>query len=99
MEDIGLHCYRPRLLQKLKLQNHLPLIEFCEWYLIMKEANLFFERKILWSDEVQLNVNGRVNRHNCVYWVDAHPLEKEVNSPEVIIWTGMHYRGIVRPFP
>lgn len=27
-----------------------------------------FTRKIVWSDEAQFKLNGRVNRHNCVYW-------------------------------
>lgn len=101
MEDIGLHCYHPHLLQQLKPRDHLPRMEFCEWYLIMKAADPFFERQILWSDEAQFKVDGRVNRHNCVYWADAHPheiLEKEVNSPGVIVWAGMNYRGIVGPY-
>ncbi len=101
MHDVGLHCYRPHLLQELKQQDHLPRVDFCEWYLIMRAANPFFERQILWSDEAQFKVNGRINKHNCVYWSDEHPheiLQREVNSPGVMVWAGINYRGIVGPY-
>ena len=43
-----------------------------------------FVTKIVWSDEAQFKLNGRVNRHNCVYWAPENlhvEVDKAVNLP------------------
>jgi len=57
---------------------------FSNWY-----EDEEFVTKIVWSDEAQFKLNGRVNRHNCVYWapeiLHVH-VGNAVNLPGVNIW-------------
>lgn len=101
MHDLGLKVYRPRLLQELKAVDRPKRVEFCEWFLIMSAADPDFVNSILWSDEAIFKVNGRVNRHNCVYWADENPqeiLQREVNSPGIMVWAGVNVRGVIGPY-
>lgn len=48
-----------------------------------------------------VHLNGRVNRHNCVYWSQDNPhviMEHELNLPGVTVWCGVPVRGIVGPY-
>jgi len=60
-----------------------------------------FVTKIVWSDEAQFKLNGRVNRHNCVYWAPENlhvHVEKAVNLPGMNVWCGLSARGLIGPF-
>ena len=57
--------------------------------------------RIFWTDEAIFQTNGRVNRHNCVYWSDTNPyliIEQELNVPRVVVWGGIWSNGVVGPF-
>lgn len=101
MKSLKFRVYRPVLLQELRQTDHALRVKFCEWYLIMNDCDPNFARSILWSDEAQLKLNGRVNRYNCIYWADENPhliLEKEVNATRVIVWAGISERGTIGPY-
>jgi hypothetical protein len=56
--------------------------------------------KILWTDEATFKTNGRVNRHNCVYWSDTNPhqvIQEELNVPGVTAKAGIWVQGVVGP--
>lgn len=74
---------------------------FCEWILdaIEEEPTLLY--RILWTDEAIFQINGRVNRHNCVYWSDINShviIEQELNVPRVVVWGGIWSNGVVGPY-
>ncbi|CAF3721000.1 unnamed protein product [Rotaria sp. Silwood1] len=56
--------------------------------------------RILWTDEATFQINGRGNRHDCVYWSDINPhfiIEQELYVPQVIVWGGIWSKGVVGP--
>ena len=101
MKDLGLKPYRPRLLQALNEDDPDRRLEFCEWLLDSTRQDSTLLDRILWTDEAIFQTNGRVNRHNCVYWSDTNPhfiIEQELNVPRVIVWGGIWSNGVVGPF-
>jgi len=88
MKTLGLKVYRPHLLQALNEDNPDRRLEFCVWYVIRTEADPDFFRTVLWSDEAIFKLNGRINRHNCVYWAFENPnlvLQQELNVPGIMV--------------
>lgn len=70
-------------------------MQFCE------DFNTFDYRDVIWTDEAKFNLNGQLNRHNCVYYSEENPhkiFEKSVNSPGVMVWAGICSRAIIGPF-
>jgi hypothetical protein len=69
--------------------------------LIRCEAEADFPRRILWTDEASFKLNGRINRHNSVYWIDSNPhevIQEELNVPSLTVWAGIWSGGIVGPY-
>jgi hypothetical protein len=64
---------KPTLLHALNEDGPYWRREFCEWYVIRSESDPNFYKTILWSDEASFKLNGRVNKHNCVYWSPENP--------------------------
>ncbi|CAF3181292.1 unnamed protein product [Rotaria sp. Silwood2] len=101
MQDLNLKLYKPRLLQALNEDDPDRRTEFCEWVLDSFEEDPTLLDRILWTDEAIFKVNGRVNRHNCVYWSDTNPhlvIEQELNVPQVVVWGGIWSNGVVGPY-
>ncbi|CAF3596105.1 unnamed protein product [Rotaria sp. Silwood1] len=101
MRDLNLKPYKPRLLQALNEDDPDRRMEFCEWILVSTEEDPTLLDRILWTDEAICQINGRVNRHNCVYWSDTNPhliIEQELNVPQVIVWGGIWSNGVVGPY-
>lgn len=101
MDDLGLKPYRPRRLQALNGDDPDRRLQFCETFLAYVNEDPDVVNKIIWTDEAQFKLNGRVNRHNCVYWSDSNPheiLTSEVNSPGVTVWAGICSTGLIGPF-
>ena len=66
-------------------------MQFCEWFQQMVNEDEEFVTKIVWSD-AQFELNGTVNRRNCVYWAPKNlhvHVDKTVNLPGVnfLVWT------------
>ncbi len=101
MRDLNFRVYCRQLLQELKELNYARHFAFCEWYLIISASDPDFSDSILWIDEAIFKMNGHVNRYNCVYWSDTNPhliLQKELNSPGVMVWAGVNVRGFIGPY-
>ena len=101
MSDIGLHPYRPQALQALNEDDGDRRLQFCESFVAYCEDFPNFLNHIIWSDEACFKLNGRVNRHNCVYWSDSNPheiLQQELNLPGVTVWGGLCSSGLIGPF-
>ena len=101
MKDLNLKPYRPKLLQALNEDDPDRRMEFCEWILDTIEEEPTLLDRILWTDEAIFQTNGRVNRHNCVYWSDINPhviIEQELNVPRVIVWGGIWSNGVIGPY-
>ncbi|CAF4766205.1 unnamed protein product, partial [Rotaria sp. Silwood2] len=101
MKELNLKPYKSRLLQALHEDDPDRRLEFSQWALdSIREDPIILDR-ILWTDEAIFQTNGRVNRHNYVYWSDTNPhfiIEQELNVPRVIVWGGMWSNEVVGPF-
>lgn len=55
------------------------------------------QKQIKWSGEATFKLNGTVTLHSCVYWTpgNAHIHVDKVNSPGLIVWCGLSYRGLI----
>lgn len=98
MKDIGLHVYRPELLQAPNKDDFNRHIEFCEWFQIRYETDRNFFKSILWSDEATFKLNGKINTHNCVYYFDHNFhlfYQEKVNASGIIVWAGLNACGII----
>jgi hypothetical protein len=101
MQDLNLKPYKTTLLQALNEDDPDRRMEFCEWILDSTQDDLILLDRILWTDEAIFQVNGRINRHNCVYWSDTNVhliIEQELNVPQVIVWGGIWSNGVVGPY-
>lgn len=101
IKSLNLRVYVPRLVQSLHEDDFDRRLEFCEEMLRNFENNPDLIDKIVWSDEAKFRLDGQVNRHNCVYYATENPHlihTKEVASPGITVWAGIHSSGIVGPF-
>jgi len=101
LHEHGIKPYRPTLLHKLNEDDFDRRVEFSEWFLNEIEADPDFPDKIVWSDEATFKLNGRLNRHNSIYWSEENPhqiLQKDVNLPGVTAWAAISSRGLIGPF-
>lgn len=100
LHDLGYRPFRPRLIHGLLEDDPFQRVDYCETMLQLFEENESLLDRILWTDEAMFKLNGHINRHNCVYWDSFNPLvtiEKEVNSPGVMVWAGISSQGIIGP--
>ena len=61
-KDFGLHAFKIKLTQELKLLDHLKRRNFSNWALAKLEENEQFHRKIIFSDEAHFWLNSFVNK-------------------------------------
>lgn len=101
MIELKLKPYKLRLVQALSEDDPDRRMEFCEWLLDTVDGDPTLLDRIFWSDEATFQLNGLVNRHNCVYWSETNPhfvIEQELHTPRVTVWGGMWSHGVVGPF-
>jgi hypothetical protein len=101
VKALKLKAYRPHLLQMLTEDDFDRRVEFSVWFMIRCEAETDFPRRILWTDEVSFKLNGRINRHNSVYWSDSNPhevIQEELNVPSLTVWAGICSGDIAGPY-
>lgn len=101
LKERGIKPYRPLLLHKLNEDDFDRRLQFAEWFINQAQASDEFLDMIVWSDEASFKLNGRLNRHNCVYWSENNPqqiMEREVNLPGVNAWAAISSRGLIGPF-
>ena len=100
LKDNGMKPYRPVLLHHLNDDDPDRRVEFAEWFINSTAMDETFPDAIIWSDEATFKMNGRVNRHNCVFWSHENPrevMQREVNVPGVSVWAGISSRGLIGP--
>lgn len=86
--------YRPRLLRALHEDDYDRRVQFCEIMSLWIAAEPLFCWKILWTDEATFKLNGRVSRHNSIYWSDGNPhqvIGQELDAPGVALGTVISY--------
>lgn len=101
IKDIGMKPYRPRLVHALNEDDPDRRIQYCEELLDFFGEDRTNVLRILYTDEAKFHLNGRVNRHNCVYYDDENPhaiVEGAMMSPGVNVWAGIWAGGIIGPF-
>lgn len=99
--ELGLKLYRPRLLHALNEDDPDRHCEFAEIFLNMVADDYSLLNRIIWTDEAMFKLNGRVNRHNCVYYDVENPhivITKEMNAPGITVWMGIWFEGLIGPF-
>ncbi|KAG8317552.1 hypothetical protein J6590_024785 [Homalodisca vitripennis] len=77
----------PSTIERGRLDDSDRRLEFGETVIIRSEAGSNFLRSILFCNKASFKLNGRVNRHNCVYWSDVNPhnvIQAECNVPGVM---------------
>jgi len=93
--------YIHRLFHAIKEDDPDRRMQFCEWFQQMVNEDEGFVTKIVWSDEAQFKLKGKVNRHNFVYWAPENlhlHVGKAVNLPGVKVCCGLSARGLIGPF-
>ena len=101
MTEIDLKPFRPRLLQALNGDDPDRRQQFCEEFLSLYHLDSKIVDKVIWTDEVTFKLNGRINRHNSVYWADENPHEilcKEANMPGITVWGALTSNGLIGTF-
>ena len=56
---------------------------------------------IISTDKSTFKLNGKVNRHNCVYYAVENPhmiMTQEMNVPGISVWCGIWSGGLIGPF-
>lgn len=86
--DLGLHPYRPRLLQELSDEDRAHRMSFCEEMISILDSDLTFLDQLLFNDEAHFHLSGEVNRHNTRYWASSNPhqlLTLPLHSPRTTV--------------
>ncbi|UYV81427.1 hypothetical protein LAZ67_20001160 [Cordylochernes scorpioides] len=72
LKGLGYKPYIPKLIHALHEDDWDRRMEFCEKMLEMIQNDENLPNRIMWIDEAILKLNGRINRHNCVYWASKN---------------------------
>jgi len=95
------HPYKPQLLHALKDHDYSARLSFAIDELFrISQSNKYLQR-IIFSDEANFHLDGKVNRHNCRYWSKENPdyvLEIPLHSPKVVVWAAISQQKIYGPF-
>jgi len=89
------------LTQELKATDHEQRQKFTDWLLAKNEFDNDFSRKIIFSDEAHLNINGYVSRQNCSIWGSENPREfqeKPMHPQRVTVWCFLWAEGVTGPY-
>lgn len=101
LKKLHLKTYLPQFVVELSEDDFDRRAEFCETWLSKFEENPQLVNKIVWSDEAEFKLNGRINRHNCSYWAKENPhvqLPVKHSNAGVMVWCGLTSNGLLGPF-
>lgn len=101
LKKLHLKTYLPQFVVELSEDDYDRRAEFCDIWLSKFEENPDLVNKILWSDESQFKLNGRINRHNSCYWAQENlHVQIPVKNSEagVMVWCGMTSSGLIGPY-
>lgn len=100
LKQLKMKPYIPRLLHGLLEDDPDRRLQFAEDFISEATDNPQILNQIVWTDEAQFKLNGKINRHNCVYWTSENThltIETQLNQPGVTVWAGITSSGIVGP--
>ncbi|GFV61618.1 DUF4817 domain-containing protein [Trichonephila clavipes] len=75
-----------------------PKVRFVEWAQNEIAVVLDFHKRILFSDEAHVWLNGYVNKQNCRIWSEANPqvyVETPLNTEKLTVWCALWAGGIL----
>ncbi|GFW09672.1 transposase [Trichonephila clavipes] len=78
--------------------DHQARRRFVEWAQIEIAVVPDFHKRILFSDEVHLWLNGYVNKQNCRIWSEANPqvyVETPLHPEKLTVWCALWAGGIL----
>ncbi|KAM7306368.1 hypothetical protein ISCGN_010087 [Ixodes scapularis] len=90
-----------QVVQALHDGDNVRRLEFCKAELLRIKSNPGHLQFLLFSDEANFHLDGRVNRQNSRIWARDNPHavdERHLHSPKVTVWSGIWREGIVGPF-
>ena len=102
MQDIlkqeHFHPYKLQILHKLTEDDPDRQLEMCHWLL----EHPMLCQDMLFSNEANFYVNGKVNKQNCQYYSQSNPhwMEacREHSSTKIMVWCGLWKKHILGPF-
>ncbi|GFW49848.1 transposable element Tc1 transposase [Trichonephila clavipes] len=81
--------------------HQVPIITFVEWAQNEIAVVPDFHKRILFSDEAHLWLNGYVNKQNCRIWSEANPqvyVETPLHPEKLTVWCALWAGGIIGPY-
>lgn len=99
LKERKMTAYKYTMVQELKETDLPKRIIFCEKVanFIRQDQNWF--KRIIFSDEATLNLNGSINTHNSYYYArnnEHRVMEKSLKSPSITIWAMIPFDGRVK---
>ena len=67
----------------------------------LQKMPILAKKKIMFSDEAHFDLDGYVNKQNCLFWSTENPhayIEKPTHPKRVTVWCGFWSRCIIGPF-
>ena len=96
LKEHKLKAYKYTWVQQLKEEDFPKRLEFCRH--VLNNGKEWMKR-IIFSDEATLHLNGTVNTHNCYYYSfenEHRYSEIPQKSPGITIWAFIPYDGRIR---
>lgn len=93
--------YRIQLLQTLKPEDLIKRFEFCNNMQAAMEDDDGFEDCLVFSDEANFHISGKVNRHNVRIWGTQQPyvtVQHERDSAKVNVFAAISKSKLYGPF-
>ena len=91
--------YKYTQVQQLKETDRPKRLEFCNFVLDRNREDETWYKRIIFSDEATLHLNGTINTHNCFYYAfhnENRTMEKPMKSNGVTVWVMVPYDGRFR---
>ena len=97
MKSEGLHPFKPHYCQKLNEDDPDRRMQFCQTILELSNEDSSLTRKLIFSDECQFYLCGKVNKHNIHFWNNVNPheiIESPNHQPSLTVWAALGYHGV-----
>ena len=86
-------------MQELKDVDRPKRLTFCNFVRDKCEFNAQWFKKIIFSDEATLHLNGTINTHNCFYYSNTNEhrtIEIPIKLPAITVWAIVTSDGRIR---
>lgn len=96
-----LHPYRLQKVQELGLNDFIPRVEFCQWFLDRCREEPQFPKYVLFTDEAVFTKEGIFNSHNSHVWAEENPHGVHIRGYQhrfsVNMWAGIVGERLIGP--